>query len=151
MTHSNSVQIDKLMQAIQTLEAQRDVLGDTVVQASIGAINRQLAELEASDKEAAQQRKLASILFADIVGHTKLIQDLDPEENMEVIDGALVRLAEVVEAHGGHVARFQGDGFKAIFGAPSAHESDPQRAICAGLAIIATAQENGEQRKRNGT
>ena len=145
MTSSNMIKIDRLRQAIQVLDKQRDVLGDSVVEASIEAIKKQLAELEGSEEEVARQRKLATVLFSDIVGHTKLIQDLDPEENMEIIDGALVLLAEIVESHGGHVTRFQGDGFKAIFGVPTARESDPERAIHAGLGIITAAQEYAVQ------
>ena len=145
MTHSNTDHIEKLQLAIQALEEQRHVLGDVVTNASIEAIQKQVAELEGLDNEVTQQRKLATILFSDIVGHTKLIQDLDPEDNMTIIDSALIRLAKVVESHGGHVARFQGDGFKAIFGVPTAHESDPQYAVRAGLGIIATAHEIADQ------
>ena len=140
MTASETSQINRLQQTIQALEAQRTVLGDAVVQASIEALRNQIAELERSEERVAQQRKLATILFVDIVGHTKLVQDLDPEVNLEIIDGALVLLAKVVESYGGHIARFQGDGFKAIFGAPAAHESDPERAVRAGLGIITAAQ-----------
>jgi class 3 adenylate cyclase len=61
-----------------------------------------------------QQRKLVAILFMDIAGHTQLIRNLDPEENMEIIDKALVRLTQPVLDYGGHIARPSGDGFKAV-------------------------------------
>jgi class 3 adenylate cyclase/tetratricopeptide (TPR) repeat protein len=141
MTAANRDQIDKLRQAIQTLEAQRAVLGEDVAAASIEALQKQIAELAGSVDPAAQQRKIATILFTDIVGHTKLVQDLDPEDNMAIIERALVRLAEVIAAHDGHIARFQGDGFKAVFGLPTAHESDPENAIRAGLGLIEAAKE----------
>ena len=84
-----------------------------------------------------QQRKQATVLFVDIAGHTRLIHNLDPEENMEIIDSALVRLAEPVGLFGGHITRYQGDGFKAVFGLPMAQENDPERAVQAGSAILA--------------
>jgi class 3 adenylate cyclase/tetratricopeptide (TPR) repeat protein len=140
MTTIENSRIDELRQAITSLEAQRELLGDAVVDTSVEALNKQLAELAPADVEAVQQRKLATILFTDIVGHTKLVQDLDPEVNMAIIDEALVRLATVVEAHGGHITRYQGDGFKAVFGLPTAHETDPENAVRAGLGIIASAE-----------
>ena len=84
-----------------------------------------------------QQRKQATVLFVDIAGHTRLIHNLDPEDNMEIIDRALVRLADPVKRFGGHITRYQGDGFKAVFGLPMAQENDPERAVQAGLAILA--------------
>jgi hypothetical protein len=64
---------------------------------------------------------------------------------VEVVDRPLARLAEPVAQHGGRVVRFQGDGFKAVFGLPTASENDPENAILAGLAIQATAREIASQ------
>jgi len=133
-------QIANLKNAIRALDGQRALLGDPVVEASITAMQNQLAELEGKLAPVEQQRKLATLLFTDIVDHTTLIQHLDPEDNLHIIDRALVLMAAPVEAHGGHIARFQGDGFKAIFGVPVARENDPEMAIRAGLGIIAAAQ-----------
>ncbi|MEJ2737602.1 MAG: adenylate/guanylate cyclase domain-containing protein [Anaerolineae bacterium] len=119
----------KLNQSIAALEAQRGVLSDDVIDASIAALQKQLAELEGPE----QQRKMVTVLFADIVGSTRMIRDLDPEESMEVMDGALKRMEVPVEEHGGHVTRFMGDGFMAVFGAPVAHENDAEMAVRAGL------------------
>jgi class 3 adenylate cyclase len=96
------------------------------------------ALIEAQKKT--QQRKLATVLFMDIVGSTSIIKDLDPEDNMTIMDTALRRLANPVYAHGGRVTRFMGDGFKALFGAPVARENDPEMAIRAGLQILAEAR-----------
>ena len=89
---------------------------------------------------AAMQRKQATLLFSDIVDSTHMGQYLDPEDVVEIMNGALRRLAAVIEQHGGHVLRFMGDGLKAIFGAPVAREDDAERAVRAGLAILETAQ-----------
>lgn len=129
-----------LEQAIAALEGQRALLGDDVVDAGIGSIREKLASLEEA-KATEQKRKMATVLFADIVGHTTIIRDLDPEENLEIIDKAVLRMAEPVSEHGGRIVRFQGDGFKAVFGIPEAHENDPEQAVRAGLSIIAVSRE----------
>ena len=104
-------EIRKTQQAIEALEAQRPILGDEVVEVSLAALRKKLQELQSEPApEVQQQRKLATILFTDIAGHTALTRDLDPEENMAVIDSALVKLAAVIGQHGGHIARYQGDG-----------------------------------------
>jgi class 3 adenylate cyclase len=131
----------QLEQAIAALEAQRSLLGDAVVDAAIGPMREKLAAL-VTQEAPEQQRKLVAILFMDIAGHTQLIRNLDPEENMEIIDKALVRLTQPVLEYGGHIARYQGDGFKAVFGLPIAHEDDPERAVRAGLAIQVVAQNS---------
>lgn len=130
----------QLEETIAALEAQRDTLGDAVVEASIAALQKQLAALETPDLPE-QQRKLVTLLFTDVVGSTKIGQHLDPEDNLEVMDNALKSLAVSVEKHGGHVTRFMGDGFKAVFGSPVARENDPEMAVRAGLGILKTAKD----------
>ncbi len=133
-------QIAQLRAAIGALESQRPVLGDAIVETGLGPLRERLAALE-SRAGPEQQRKLATVLFMDIAGHTQLIRDLDPEENMALIDAALARLAEPIGQFGGHIARYQGDGFKAVFGLPTAHEDDPENAVRAALAIQSLAQQ----------
>jgi class 3 adenylate cyclase/tetratricopeptide (TPR) repeat protein len=134
-------EITKLKEAINALQGQRETLGDAVVEALIQASEKQLAELEGRSKSHHQQRKLATILFTDVVGSTSLGQHLEPDEVLEVMDDALKRLADPIDQHGGHVTRFQGDGFKAVFGVPVAHENDPEMAVRAGLGILEISQE----------
>ncbi len=132
-------QIAQLRAAIGALETQRPGLGDAVVEAGLGPLREKLAALE-SRAGPEQQRKLATVLFMDIAGHTHLIRDLDPEENMALIDAALARLAKPIGQFGGRIARYQGDGFKAVFGLPTAHEDDPENAVRAALEIQETAR-----------
>jgi class 3 adenylate cyclase/tetratricopeptide (TPR) repeat protein len=142
-------QIARLKSTIAEMEAQREALGDTVVQKAVEPLREKLAELnhllEASkistpDKPL-QQRKLLTILFIDIVGSTAIIQHMDPEDVSEIFDVNLKRLAQPIEDQGGRVTSFMGDGFLAIFGAPTAREDDPERAVRAGLAILERAEE----------
>jgi class 3 adenylate cyclase/tetratricopeptide (TPR) repeat protein len=134
-------QITNLRKAIAALESQRDELGDAVVDSGLASMRKQLAEMQGKSELPQQQRKLATILFLDVVGSTRLGQHLEPDEVLESMDAALKHLAAPVEAHGGHVTRFQGDGFKAVFGVPVAHENDPEQAVRAGLEILETAKQ----------
>ncbi len=131
---------EQLKKAILAQESLRGTLEDSIIDAAIQTLQEKLASLETGTR----QRKLVTILFMDIAGHTAIISGLDPEDQMDLIDPALKQLAAVVERHGGHVARFQGDGFKAVFGLPAAHENDPDRAVDAGLEIQAAARSISE-------
>ena len=129
----------QLEQAIAVQESLRGQIDDAIVDATIAALRVQLAALEPPAHES--RRALATILFVDLAGHTDLIQGRDPEEIMEIIDRALERLAEPIVAHGGRIVRYQGDGYKAVFGLPVARENDPDNAVRAGLGILATAAD----------
>ena len=72
-------------------------------------------------------------LFADVVGSTVLGERLDPEDFTDVVGGAVREMAGCVERFGGSVSELSGDGLLALFGAPVAHEDDPERAMLAGL------------------
>jgi len=132
-------EIDELLQAISALESQRSVLGDRVVEAALAPLREKLAALE-GHQPVSQQRRLVTVLFADIVNSTLISQGLEPEEVMEIMDGALKRLSAPVEAYGGQVTRFMGDGFLAVFGLTRIHENDARQAVRAGLAILSESR-----------
>ena len=132
-------QIAQLKNAAAALEAQRETLGEAVVEAGLAPMRARLAELLGELPE--QQRKLVTLLFMDIVNSTPIVRQLDPEEALEVMDSTLKRLAAPVEARGGRVTRYMGDGFKAVFGLPLAREDDPEQAVMAGLEIQGKASE----------
>ena len=83
----------------------------------------------------AGERKLATILFADVVGFTTLSENADPEAVARSVDAAFRRMAEVVESHGGTVDKYLGDALMAVFGVPVAHDDDAERAVAAALAM----------------
>jgi len=143
-------QIAQLKHTIAEMESQRESLGEEVVEASLAPLRQKLEQLsalleiprESLPETTLQQRKLVTLLFMDVVGSTSLIAShLDPEDTLEIMDGALQRLALPITEHGGHVTRFTGDGFKAVFGAPVAREDDPEQAIYAGLSILESAHK----------
>src|SRR3954462_3358226 len=83
-----------------------------------------------------EERKVVTALFADIVGSTALGERFDPEDVVEIVGSAVSRMVEVVEEFGGTVKDLAGDGLLALFGAPEAHEDDPERAVRAGMRIV---------------
>jgi class 3 adenylate cyclase/tetratricopeptide (TPR) repeat protein len=88
-------------------------------------------EVEAPSEE----RRVVTVVFADIVGFTTLAEHLDPEQLKRLIDGCLQRLVADVNAFGGRVDKIVGDGVLALFGAPVAHEDDPERAVRSALRM----------------
>jgi class 3 adenylate cyclase/predicted ATPase len=80
-------------------------------------------------------------MFCDLVGSTALSEQLDPEELREVVRAYQQTGAAVIERYEGHIAQYLGDGLLVYFGYPQAHEDDAQRAVRAGLGIIAALQQ----------
>jgi ABC-type oligopeptide transport system substrate-binding subunit/class 3 adenylate cyclase len=92
-----------------------------------------------------EERRFVTALFADLVGSTALGERLDPEELKLVVGDAIGRIVTAVEAFGGTVKDLAGDGVLALFGAPVAHEDDPERALLAALRIVDDVGEFGEE------
>ncbi len=82
----------------------------------------------------AQERKLVTVLFADIVGSTRIVGSVDPEVVRETLDRAFEALERVLVTHGATVEKFIGDAVMAVFGAPITHDDDPDRAVRAAFA-----------------
>ena len=87
------------------------------------------------------ERRVVTILFSDVKGSTSLAENLDPEEVLEVMNGAFNVLIEPITRYEGTIARLMGDAILAFFGAPIAHEDDPYRACKAALEIIEGAKK----------
>ncbi len=84
---------------------------------------------------------MVSVLFCDLVGFTAASESADPEEVQARIAPYHARTRERIEAFGGTVEKFIGDAVMAVFGAPTAHEDDPERAVRAGLALLEAIEE----------
>ena len=80
--------------------------------------------------------RTVTVLFCDVVGSTAMAEKLDPEEWAEIMNDAFQYLTGPIERYQGTVARLMGDAILAFFGAPVAHEDDPERAVLAGLDIV---------------
>ena len=91
--------------------------------------------------EEVAERKLATILFADLVGSTALGASQDPERTRALLDRIYEAMAAEIELAGGTVEKFAGDAVMAAFGAPAAHEDDAERALHAALAMRRKLEE----------
>jgi predicted ATPase/class 3 adenylate cyclase len=129
----------ELESAIISLEAQRSVVGDSVVDSAVAALRRQLAELDQPIRQPSgqEERKIVTILFADVSGFTTLSEKLDPEEVRNLINSCFERLVPIVRKYEGTVVQFLGDEIMSVFGAPVAHENDPERALRVALEMMA--------------
>ena len=84
---------------------------------------------------ARRERKVVTVLFADLVGFTSRAESLDPEDVEAILRPYHARLRGELERFGGTVEKFIGDAVMALFGAPTAHEDDPERAVRAALTM----------------
>jgi predicted ATPase/class 3 adenylate cyclase len=104
------------------------------------------AALTNATEPAREERKVVTILFTDLVGSTARAEGLDPEDVRATLSAYYGQLRAELERHGGTVEKFIGDAVMAIFGAPVAHEDDPERAVRAALAIRDSIGEELELR-----
>ncbi len=91
------------------------------------------------------ERKLVTVLFADVANYTAISEKLDPEEVHQIMDGCFKILMDEIHKYEGTINQFTGDGVMAIFGAPVAHEDHAQRACYAALSIQRAIGEYGEK------
>jgi class 3 adenylate cyclase/tetratricopeptide (TPR) repeat protein len=95
------------------------------------------------------ERKFVTVLFADVVDSTAMGEQLDPEQVIEIMNGAFAFLNVAVTKYDGTVARLMGDAVLAFFGAPVAYEDDAERAVRVGLEIQAAAKEYAQVTRRD--
>ncbi len=93
--------------------------------------------------ERAVERRVVTVLFADLVGFTSLSEHLDAEDVTLVQDAYFDAVRETVSRHGGQLEKFVGDAAMAVFGAPRVRDDDAERAVRAGLALVAAVQRVG--------
>ncbi len=123
--------LDSVDRAIAALQAQRAILGDDVVDTAL----RPLQERRAAQRAAAtgEQRKLVTVLFADLVDFTAMSRSRDAEDTRAIVNAYFLAWNRCIEARGGVVEKFIGDAVMAVFGLHRAAEDDPQQAIRAAL------------------
>jgi class 3 adenylate cyclase len=139
-------QIAQLESAIAGLETQRPLLGDMVVELALTPLKAQLAELNRVQLPAAPpptagpsfegERKQVTIMFADISGFTAMSEKMDPEQVRSMMNACFDHLVPAIRDYDGTVDKFIGDEIMALFGAPRAHENDPERALRAALEMM---------------
>ena len=126
-----------LLDAIAALRASAELRPETETHANS-------APVKASDSGTARpspidnaERRQVTVMFSDLVGSTALSTQMDPEDLRKIISAYQNCAAETVGRFDGFVARYMGDGLLVYFGYPQAHEDDPERAVRAGLELVA--------------
>ena len=150
--------LEQIQRIIQSLEAQRAVLGDAVLETALAPLQEKLAALQQEGKRAQrppaeqrkleEQRKLVTLLFADLVDFTALSEMLDPEDVREILSDYFNLWTQVIEAHGGLVEKYIGDAVMAVYGLPAAHEADPESAIRTALEMRKALESFNAQLER---
>lgn len=130
-------------QAIETATSTDEAAGSDLARFIPNKLRRRLSEARARG-EMVGERRVVTMLFADVKGSTAAAESLDPEDWSEVINGAFEYMIRPVYRYEGIVARLMGDGILAFFGAPIGHEDDPQRGILAGLEVVNGIRSYGE-------
>ncbi len=129
---------EKINQALAALEAQRPTLGDEVTDLALAALRQRLdPPRSARDIAAKAQRKLVTILFADVSGFTAMSETMDAEEVEEVMNSLWGQLDGAIVSHGGLIDKHIGDAVMALWGAQTAREDEPEQAMHAALAMQA--------------
>ncbi|MGG5258117.1 ATP-binding protein, partial [Phycicoccus avicenniae] len=132
-------QLREVERAIAALESQRAVLGERVVETALAPLRARRDDLRSG--RAGEQRRLVTVLFADLEGFTPLSRRLDPEDVRGIVDRCFRRWQRVVDEHGGVVEKFIGDAAMAVFGLHRSHEDDAVRAVRAAVAMTASLAE----------
>ncbi len=136
---------EQLEQAIAHMEAQRAALGDAAVDAAIAGLRQKLEALESQPAE--QQRKQATVLFADVSGFTAMSETMDAEEVADTMNALWERIDRAITDCGGLVDKHIGDAVMALWGTEEAREDDPERAVRGALAMQAELAAFRDERK----
>ncbi len=116
----------------------------SLLQQARSPANTQIPSLAPLETE---ERRIVTILFADMTGSTAIADRMDPEEVRLLMAGYFGVMEQVIHRHGGTIEKFIGDAVMAVFGIPVAHEDDPDRAARAALEILQALQRFNEQRQ----
>ncbi len=128
--------IEQLETALSALNAQRAVLGGEIVDMMIAPLLLQLQSLRQPEPAPTGERKLVTIMFADISGFTAMSESLDPEQVRRLMNGCFDALVPCIHRYGGTVDKFIGDAVMSLFGAPVAQENHAESAARASLDML---------------
>lgn len=127
----------RIEQSIAALEKQRAVLGNEVVDLALSALKKQIEEMDSQSVEQEEQRKMITVLFADVPALTVLSERVDAEDLGDAMNALWQIIDQTVLAYGGKIDKHIGHGVMALWGADQAQEDDPERAIQAALLMQA--------------
>lgn len=141
MLHS---EIQKIQTTIATLEAQRTMLGDAIVDTALAPLRQKLSTLTKASSTH-DELKRVTILFADVSNFTRLSEVLDPEKTAALMNQLFDVLTPIITRNGGTIDKYSGDAVMAVFGAPLAMESHEEMALRTAVTMqTAVAHFNQE-------
>jgi len=139
MPKSISLQIEELKKAIEAQENLRSIVGNEVTNAALQVLHDKLASLEGqSPSRPSEQRKMITVMFADVAGFTTLSEKLDVEDIMSMMNQLWTKLDATIIEHGGHIDKHMGDNVIALWGVKDSRENDAEQAIRAALSMQET-------------
>jgi class 3 adenylate cyclase/predicted ATPase len=133
--------------ALALMEWLRGEMDDALLDLALSPLRERLDALR-SGEHPEQRLKQVTVMFCDVVGSTALGHQLDPEDINAVMDTALERYTAIVERWQGRVLQYTGDGLLAAFGTAQVREDDAERAVAAGLGIVAETTLHAERVRR---
>ncbi len=130
-------QIADLRRAIEAQESLRPTLGADVVDAALAVLRQKLFELERRQAEERnrEQRKMVTVMVADVSGFTALAEKMDEEEISELMNRVWARVDAVIQTHGGHIEKHMGDNVVALWGCSPPAKTTSEQAVRAALEI----------------
>ena len=128
--------IEQLETALTALNAQRSVIGDEIVDLMVVPLQQQLQAMRQPVPNPMGERKLVTIMFADISGFTAMSEALDPEQVRRTMNDCFDAIVPCIQRYGGTVDKFIGDAVMALFGAPIAQENHAESAARASLEML---------------
>jgi class 3 adenylate cyclase/tetratricopeptide (TPR) repeat protein len=140
--------LHQIRESIASLQMQRRILGDDVVDRAVAALEQQAEALERERHQSNEaERKHVTVIFADVSGFTSLSETGDAEDIRNWLNACFSELAKVTARYGGYIDKFIGDEMMVLFGAPRAIEDHAARALRAALDMRLVFNEFCDKRK----
>lgn len=139
-TPQNDEEHKQIEEAMDALESQRIILGNTIIDTALGSMKKQLEELlheaKKTDTAPGEIRRLVTVMFADLSGYTALSEGRDPEFIREFLNNWFNDLAPIIEKYHGTIVKYIGDEIMAVFEAPPPHENGSEESVRAALEMM---------------
>ena len=141
-------ELHQIRESIASLQMQRGILGDEVVDRAVAALNQQAEALERERQQSTEaERKRVTVIFADVSGFTSLSETGDAEDIRNWLNACFSELGKVTARYGGYIDKFIGDEMMVLFGAPRAIEDHAARALRAALDMRRVLNEFCDKHK----
>jgi len=122
--------------ALRRIQQEEKIIESKIAQLQKFIPKEMIEKLFSGPKIAEGERRIVTVLFADLTGFTAMAEEMDPEEVKKIVDECFKELVDAIKIYNGTIDKFIGDAIMALFGAPVTHKDDPQRAVKAALVML---------------